>query len=237
MTNVTLTFNIKLMAKNTTHLNADNEVKKVSKKINEFFKGFKNVQYKKGDVILGSSESQYDIFYIKKGEVRVYTLNKEGKEVNLMIAKPGSYLPMMLYLAKRENKYFYEALSNLEVYKAPPEDVLSFISNNPDVLMELCVRFSSALCGLIDRVEGLTLGNAYYKITSLLNYLSKKFRLAHGNSVTVSLQLTQNDISNWFGLNRETVTRQIKILKKKGIISYNGRLLIINDMNKLSKEI
>lgn len=207
-----------------------------SKKVEGFFKGFKNMHYKKGDVILGSSESHYDIFYIKKGEVRVYALNREGREVNLMIAKQGSFLPMMLYLAKRENKYFYEALSNIEVYRAPPKDVLQFISKNPDVLMELCVRMSSALCGFMERIEGLTLGNAYVKITSLLNYLGQKFRQAHGNGIAVNLRLTQNDISNWFGINRETVTRQIKILKKKGIISYNGRVLVINDMDMLSKE-
>ena len=85
-------------------------------------------------------------------------------------------------------------------------------------------------------------------MTSILSYRSTKKRIIHlilhiaymfghfcKTSIIIELEITHKDISMITGSQRTNVTKIIKILKKKNIIGYQRKKLIIHDLMRLIK--
>jgi CRP-like cAMP-binding protein len=51
----------------------------------------------------------------------------------------------------------------------------------------------------------------------------------------LKIPLTQSEIASWVGIQRETVSRQFKLMAEKGLIEYKNEELYI-DVEKLSAE-
>ena len=51
------------------------------------------------------------------------------------------------------------------------------------------------------------------------------------------IPLTHKEIAAWIGTTRETASLQIETLKKKNLIQYNRRYIIVPDISRLSREI
>lgn len=205
-------------------------------KLEKFFSQYKRLSFHKGVLILTASEPILHVYYLKKGAVRIYALSDEGEEVTLHIAQAGAYFPMMLVLAGKKNQYYYEATTNTEIFSAPVKDTIKFIKNDQELLFELTSRFASGLCGMMIRVEKLVSDTSYIKTASLLAYLADKFGHKMDRGLLIQLQFTHTNISSWLGINRETASRQMKKLEKKGLIDYQEGLIIVKDMERLQKE-
>lgn len=207
------------------------------KKVNNFFSSFKPLAYKKNEVIIRSGDSISQIYYLKKGYVRQYLLTADGEDVTMHIFKPSSFFPIMLVLSNTENKYFFETVTPAKVFIAPKDAVLTFLKKEPDVLFDLTARMSSGIMGLLNKIENTVFKNSHYKVTSLLLYLAKRFGKKQKDSIRIELPITHADLANWIGLQRETVSRKIELLKKKGHLANKNQSLVIHNIKKLEDEL
>ncbi len=207
---------------------------KVLEKIDKFFSGFYPVSFEKGEIIIHPDGKIQNIFLIKQGKVRMYTVSDDGIEVTLHIFSPQSFFPMMLSLSEVYNKYYFEALEKIEAIKAPVDKVIDFVKNDQEVLFDLTTRFSDAILGLTLRIETMAFEDAYNRIASLLYYLADKFGEVSEDKAVINIPLQHGDIANWVGLRRETVSRQFEKMQKAGILESKNKQLIIN-MQKLKE--
>lgn len=174
---------------------------------NKFFSSFPAKNIKKGLIIYRPEDSISNIYYLVSGNVRQYVISKEGAEFNVHIYKPGSFFPIALVLGDIENRFYFEAANNIRVKVAPTDEVIKFLKANPKVLMNLTKRLSRGLNGILIRFEQDKSSKVEERLLSLLTYLSRNFP----NEPTP----THQDLSSWLGVSRETVSRNIKKLKKQ----------------------
>ncbi|MCL4418167.1 MAG: Crp/Fnr family transcriptional regulator [Actinobacteria bacterium] len=207
----------------------------VVKKIDKFFKQFKNQTYRKGEILIRPDDDPTGIFYLTKGYVKEYAITKKGDEIMLNIFRPISYFPMSWAINNTPNEHFYEAMTELSVWKAPRNDVLAFIKSEPDVLYDLISRVYRGMDGLLMRMTYLMAGNAYSRLIMELVIQTK--RLGKKEGKTYKLQLSEKEIAAESGMTRETVSREMKILKKKGLVTFLKKTLIIKDLHALEKEL
>src|SRR4030065_72904 len=104
-------------------------------KLDTFFERFKTLRFRKREIILGAEEEPKGVFFIKSGYVRSYSISEEGREFTLNIYKEGTYSPATWALAEIPNTYFFEAMTPVELTKAPKEELLVFLRANPEILM------------------------------------------------------------------------------------------------------
>ena len=207
---------------------------KVLEKIDNFFSKFYRVSFEKGEIIIHPDGKIQNIFLIKQGKVRMYTVSDDGVEVTLHIFSPQSFFPMMLSLSEVYSKYYFEALEKIEAVKAPVDKVIDFIKNDQEVLFDLTTRFSDAILGLTLRIEKMAFEDAYNRIANLLYYLADKFGEVREDKAIINMPLQHGDIANWVGLRRETVSRQFEKMQKAGILESKNKQLSIN-MQKLKE--
>jgi CRP/FNR family transcriptional regulator len=202
-----------------------------------FFTKKKEVVISKKKDILYPDEEIKDIYYIKKGFVRSYSINQDGSEITLNIYKPGSFFPLTLAVSGKKNPNYFQTMTNVILHKAKFVDVWNFVSGDINLLSDLVKRLSSGIEGFMIRTQFLLRSSADEKIASNLSLLTKRFGTkSKSGSIKIELPLTHQDIADMSGLSRETTSIILKKLEKANILYKNGKNIIIKSPNKLFKK-
>lgn len=209
----------------------------IQEKLDLFFRSFKNHHYKKNDIIINPDEDPGGINFIKSGIIRMYSVSPEGEEMVVNIFKPGAFFPMGWLLNNTPIKHYYEAEVDSEIVKAPKERFLEFLQTEPDVLMDLVRRIYRGLDGYMMKMETLMSGNARNKLLTTLLIYAKRFGIKSPAGLIINSKLTEKELASQSGLVRETVSREIKKLKQKGLIQYEKNILTVHDISKLEIEL
>lgn len=187
-------------------------------------------------MLLRADDVPSGVYYIHKGYVRVYALSESGQELNLIIFSPGNFFPLIWAINDSPNTQYCESITPVEIYRAPREEFLEFLSKNPDVLHEVLSKILTRFEGLMERMEYLVFGNAYQKVASILVICAERFGIKNGNEILIRVPLTHKDVANLIGLTRETTSVELKKLEKEKIIIKKGRNFRIKNMEKLKEE-
>ena len=76
-------------------------------KLVDFFRKYKKIPYKKGDVIIRGNDQPSGVYFVKSGYIKMSSLLEDGSEIGVNIFKPSSFFPMIWALGNIENSYFY----------------------------------------------------------------------------------------------------------------------------------
>ncbi|MEO6509195.1 MAG: Crp/Fnr family transcriptional regulator [Patescibacteria group bacterium] len=206
-------------------------------RIGAFYSQFPLHTFKKGEIIILPDDNPSVVFYLKEGLVREYAISLQGIEITLHIFHPHSYFPMMWAIADIPNRYYYEAFGDVQLFRAPKDKVIAFLKENSDILLELTKRVFQGLDKLTSRIEYLSYGKAYERVVSVLLYLDRHFGKEKDKQIHFENTFTHRDIGSLAGITRETTSRELEKLKKKGIISYDHQSIIINDIGNLKSQL
>jgi len=207
----------------------------VAKKIDEFFLKYKQQKYKKGEILVMAGDDPSGIFYLKEGVVKKYAISSKGDEMIVNVFKAISFFPMSWAINKTSNAYFYEALTNLNVYRAPHDVVNNFIKHEPDVMYDLLSRVYRGTEGILTRMTYLMSGNANGRLITELIIQAKRFGKKKENGIEV--KTSEKDIAAQSGMTRETVSREMRVLKDKGLVTFSKNILLIHSMQKLEDQL
>ncbi len=206
-------------------------------KITRFLSKYQFVKFAKKDVILRADDTPEGIYYVLKGYVRMYSISPQGNELTLNIFKPGSFFPLTWALANIDNLYFYEALTPVDIYRAPKQDFLTFIESDKNLLTELNRRILFSLNSQTIRLQYLTMGSAKNRIiNTLLMLITMYGEISDSQKTVIKIPVTHQDIANIASVTRETTSVEINKLEKDKLISKKGRFYLINDIKSLKDE-
>lgn len=205
-------------------------------KLENFFLKYRRITYKKRDVITRADDIPSGVYFIHKGYARLYTLSETGQELSLIIYRARDFFPMFWAINDSPNTQYVEAITTLEVSRAPKTDFLEFLDNNPDIIKVVLRRVLMRFEGIVERMEYMVFGNAYEKVASILVICAERFGREKDGVITVRVPLTHRDIANLVGLTRETASVEIKKLEKKGVCEKDGSYFTVKNLNKLKTE-
>lgn len=207
-----------------------------SKKLESFFTQYKKQTYRKGEILVRADDDPAGVFYLTKGQVKMYLITGKGDEIVLNIFKPISFFPMSWAINNTKNVYYYEALTEVTLWRAPKEDVIAFLKENPDVLYNLISRVYRGVDGVLTRMAYLMSGNAHARLITELLIAGKRFGKQNDKN-EVALTVSEKDLAAQAGMTRETVSREMKVLKDKGLVTLNKTVLTIKDIQSLEEEL
>lgn len=208
-----------------------------SKGITEFFQKQKSRTYKKGQVILRTDETPNGVYYIEKGYVKVYSLTENGSEKDKNFYKPGEIFPLIWTFGSIEQTVYFEAIDDVIVKRIPKQEFLDFIETDKKILLDIINRIILIFIVYSDRIDTLGYTKTYARLISLLLSLAKRYGKKYGKNILLEVPIGHKEIANSIAMTRETASRELEKLTKKGIISQNSHLIVINDIKKLKREL
>jgi len=204
----------------------------VNQKIETYFSKYRARKYEKGQILILDGDEAPNVFYLVSGKVKVYDVTYRGDEIILNIFKPSAFFPMSLALNKVPNPYIYEAETDIEVRQAPATEVLEFLNANPDIVMDLLSRVYKGVDGLLGRMAALMSGSAKSRLMYELILESQRFGKSQDDN-SYLLDITEKDLGARAGLSRETVSREMRKLKKEDLVTINSHNIIVKNMENL----
>ncbi|HVU59667.1 MAG TPA: Crp/Fnr family transcriptional regulator [Candidatus Saccharimonadales bacterium] len=178
--------------------------------------------YKKGGIIIFQGEAPRSAFVVKNGVVKVYNLSYNGDEKPVGFATELDIFPEPWAFYKAPSAlYYYEALTDVELYHVPRDAYLQFLKDHPAELYGQMERLVTDYLGSMMRLNALQHSRASDKLVYTLHYLAlSQGRPISPDEVEITLNLTHQDFANLTGLTRETAATELNKLKNRGVISY-----------------
>jgi len=205
--------------------------------LTSFFSQFRTFHYKKDEIILRPGDMPQGVYFVHLGYVRLYSFSKEGKELTLVIYKKGDFFPVVwAFRGQEPSIYYFEALSDVTILRAPRESFVEFIEKNNNAFMEvnnhILERFQTAL----KRMQYLAFGNSKSKLASILLICGRDFGVEKNGEIEIQIPFTHKDISNLMGVTRETVSVELKQFQNSGLIRYNEKHIVLKHTKGLEEE-
>lgn len=180
--------------------------------------------FNKGDLIF-SPNSQDELIIVVLGQLKVYKLNKDGKEHIIRIIGAGDYGGEN-YLFDLENTSVYGiALTKIEVfflYKADFHKLLKIDHQVRQNLLNLNAKKSVEL----ERQAQLLF---FYRVdTKLVAYLEDLYNDTYNEEENpITLPMSLKDLASYLGTSAESLSRCFKDFETKGWIERHHRKIII----------
>lgn len=199
------------------------------------FKRGTELTYNKNEYIIRPGESPNYVYYINDGLVKAFNISKYGEENLLIIRKPREIFPLIWAITGRGRSIIYQALTPTKVYRVTREDFNSFLKENTDALYPFIDLITDQYRIHSERILNLEYRSVRERLASFLLTMASRFGKDSSKGIIIDVPLKQQDIASSINASRETTSRELGILERKGLIKNSQGRLIIIDKQALKK--
>jgi len=181
--------------------------------------------YQPGQLLFSEKSIPAGIFIVISGEVKLSINSSDGKRLILSIAKAGEVLGLSSVLSGMPSEMTAEILYPSRIAVIERDQFLHFMARHPEVYQvvtqELSLQYKVACAQL--RTVALA-GSAPEKLARLLLDWSENGQKTE-NGMRFRFSLTHEEIGEFIGASRETVTRTLSNFKHRRLVSFRGSML------------
>jgi CRP-like cAMP-binding protein len=190
-------------------------------------------RYNKGEVIFREGAVASGIFFIKKGKVKKYQVDRTGKEQIIYIANTGELIGYHAILAEERYPDSAATLEECVIAFIPKEDFLSILEKSTVLPRRLLKMLSHEFAVLTNSISVVAQRSVKERTAITLIVLREKFKEETPFGEEIMINVSRNDLANMVGTGNENIVRFLKEFKVSGIIKTQGRKICITDVKKL----
>lgn len=193
------------------------------------------VTLKKKDVLFSQGQDVEGIFCHLSGLAKVVQKDTEGNVRFSRLVLPGDTSGHRSLFIETKYKGTADVISDtLQACYIPKADILYLLSNNASFAKNLIIRISSELIRLEEEQITAKEKTVRARLAQLLYELCEAHaEPINGNQLLIQAEITKVDIASFLSVANETIIRLMSEMKSEGLISYQGKKILINDLAKL----
>lgn len=195
-----------------------------------FYCDYKTVKFKKGETIFLQNQIPTCIYAIKCGVVEEYNINNNGDYRSISFEITGGIIPKCwAFSITTHTIFYYRAHTDCELFIIEKQDFIMQLSRNISLSSSMLTKVTNLLIGAKLQIDALEKSNADMKLLYIMRYFLVTYGKKISNGlVEIQIPLTQQEIANFTGLTRETVTLKIDKSKKQKILSCKNKIYSVN---------
>ncbi|TCP29931.1 CRP/FNR family transcriptional regulator [Scopulibacillus darangshiensis] len=191
---------------------------------------------KKGTIVLNPLKPMHALFLLKKGTVRLYRSNEEGKQLTVDLLGDGNVFGETSTFSLHDDDVYAEALTDVYICIIGKEEMESLMKKSPTLAIKFIEILSARLREMYELSEQIALRSVRYRMLALLLKLSERFGKRTNQWQTIDIKITHHDLATMIGSTRETVSATLSQLKKEKIVQKTLFSLKI-DVEKAGEEL
>lgn len=191
--------------------------------------------YKKGNLLCSEGEKSDTLFIINEGGVKISKLTKDGKEQIVHIFTSGDFFGELSLFSNDETYNFdVYAISDLKVCTLTKENMNEILLTNPEISLKLLQVITKRLTQTENLAQNLATNDAEIRIAYMILEFAEKYGIPTDQGMQVKLPINREEMANYVGVTRETISRKLSIFEELGIINLIGnKILIIKQIDVL----
>lgn len=193
------------------------------------------IALERNQLIYGQHETPLHIYYLIRGYVKTGATSEDGREIIKLFLRPGALFgEFCLFEEHAAHEYAVNLSAEAEVLAISKKTFKSVMEKNPVFNMNFIRWIGQRLRAMENRLEGMILKDARERIIDFLIESAHMHGERVGYETLIRHSLTQQDIANFTGTSRQTVTSVLNELRKSNLIYFNRKSILIRDLEKLS---
>ena len=194
--------------------------------------GFKKAN--KGDIIYFSSSDLPRIYLLKKGNIKIVSVDEEGNETIKEILQKGDLFgELSLENDGDVNEYAKVLTDEVSICSFLLSDFEDLLVRNPSLALSYIKFVGLKMKRFKNNYSNLVSKDARTRLISFIKDWAEREGIQEGKKYTISNYLTQTDIAQIICTSRQTATLLLNELEEKNLIYYNRKEIIIEDISKL----
>ena len=177
------------------------------------------------------------LHFVGRGYLKVATQDPAGDEAVYLIYGPGDVFPLLPIVEYYSNDISYVALSQLKLYSLPQEEVMQKVCSNLDLSNAMFEKTLSQFATAANNIANLSYKKASDRLIYKLLTMCARYGCLHGEEILIDKIFTHKLIASIIHTSRETVTRELEKLRKKGLVKTSEHQIVVVDFNKLNAEL
>jgi len=183
--------------------------------------------YPAGAVLFSEKDASQGVYLVTEGEVKLSINSSDGKRLILRIARRGEMIGLASALTGSPCEMTAETLYPAKVAFIARREFLNFLTRHPDVYQAVTVELSRQYAMACEQLRTVGLSNsAPEKLARLLLDWSENGQATEAGT-RFRFPLTHEEIGEFIGTSRETVTRTLSVFKTRRLVNLNGSTLTI----------
>ncbi len=189
-------------------------------------------RFGRGELLFSEGDPAEGFYVLEAGEVRVYKMDENGREIEVARLRPGDSLGEAVAFTSGRFPSHAQALSDSRALFVTRSAVFHRIDSDPGLAKDLVVLLSGKCLALNRRIESLGLLTVRQRLAQyLLSQCSGR------GLCRVDLAMKKGDLASLLGTVNETLSRTLRQMKEEGTIEVKGRRITIKDCPALRAEL
>ncbi|MDI7247157.1 MAG: Crp/Fnr family transcriptional regulator [Bacillota bacterium] len=183
-------------------------------------------RYERGSPIFFEGDPGGSLLIIAAGAVKIHKVSEDGREKTLAILEAGDFFGEMSIFDGAPRSAAAQALSNCEVLIIDRDPFLGLMKSTPGLATDIALTLAERLRRTNEDLERLAFRDARGRIIEALLQLARAHGERAAQGVRLKVRLTHQELANYAGVTRETVTRVLAEL-------HDSRLVAVEDDRRL----
>lgn len=192
---------------------------------------------KAGEVLFRKGSEGTTLYIIQTGAVKIVLPSRLGDEMIVTIFSEGDFFGEMSLLDGMPRSADAVAVDPSRLLLLNRTDFMHFLKKSGGAIESVLSLLSSRLRKTDDLLEDTSFLNIPARFAKKLLELGETFGRRDGDALEISLRLTQKDLADMVGATRESINKELRTLREKGIVSSNVHCLRINDVPRLLRRV
>lgn len=194
--------------------------------------GFK--QAKKGEIIYFSDSETPRVFLLKKGNIKIVSVDENGEEtIKDIIQKGDLFGELTLEQDKNSNEFAMALTSEVSICSFLLSDFENLMLKHPDLALSYTKFVGLKLKRVRNNYSNLISKDAKTRLKTFLYEWAMREVKEATNTVSLDNYLTQNDIAQIICTSRPTATKLLIELEEEGLVHYTRKEIVIPNIEML----
>ena len=180
------------------------------------------------------ARSQY-LYFILEGVIKICNYHEDHREVIKFVHRQGAHFGEMGLVGETQRLNYAMLISReVQLLRIRLDDFKALMRALPPLHSAVLEQIGQRLRHAERKLEDLVLKDARQRIVAYIKQNAERYGRDVGYERTFRYYLTQQDIANYTGTSRQTVTSVLNELKKENLIHFNRRNFLVRDMERLA---
>jgi len=189
------------------------------------------LRFEKGEMILKQGAKSHHLIFLHKGIVKFSYQYSSGKNYIMTIVSGPKLLGAANLFFKETNIFSLVAMEPSEICLIDSKAFRNIAIKHSDFILAMCERTMEMFQASIFNFISMAHNQVHGRIADILIYLWKD--VYHKNPE--EFVITRKELAEFAACSHENVITTLSKFNKEGIITLEGKKIIINDLEKLNE--
>jgi CRP/FNR family transcriptional regulator, cyclic AMP receptor protein len=191
--------------------------------------------FPKGSTLFRRGEPGNALYIVICGQIRIFTSTRQGNEITLALLGAGEFFGEMALLDGQVRSANAEATEDTEVHFLNRDNFFSFLIHKESALRAILCALSRRLRKTDDLLTEAYFLQISHRLARKLVELYDRVATAEGTPHPISV--TQRELAGMIGATRESVNKELNVLRQKGLVQTSRNRIMILDLTRLKRRI